>query len=253
MRLLPVAPDVWVGVSRAWQTAVTVCGPNRQLIIDGPVLPDELAWLAGAARPAALIATHADWDHLLAPLAFPAAARRAGAATIERLRSRSAQIGREQAAWDATHGVAPRGLPDWTEAETLGAPGGIDSPVGPIAITATPGHTADGIALLLMAPRVLVAGDYVSPREVPALDAQDGCADYLASLDRLASLMARARVVIPGHGWPLDAARARTILDEDRRYVTALAAGHTPALPRAAADPVQQAQHRANLAAALGG
>jgi glyoxylase-like metal-dependent hydrolase (beta-lactamase superfamily II) len=251
MRLVRIAPEVWVGVSAAWQTTHTICGPGGAMVIDGPVLPVEVAALAADARPRALIATHADWDHLLAPLAFPRADRRAGRTTIERLRAQRDAIDAGLATWDAARGVPPRALPDWTGAKVLAAPGVVDSPVGPITIAPTPGHTSDGIAILLSGPGVLVAGDYLSPREIPALDPAAGVAEYLASLDRLGALLARARCVVPGHGWPLDAARARTILDEDRRYVAALADGHA-APPRAAADPAQQSQHRANLAAAQG-
>ena len=37
-------------------------------------------------------------------------------------------------------------------------------------------------------------------------------------------MIRRARCVVPGHGWPLAAARAQTILAEDRRYVDGLGA-----------------------------
>ncbi len=252
MRLVRIAPEVWVGVSTAWQTTHTICGSGGALVIDGPVLPDEVAALAAGARPRALIATHADWDHLLAPLAFPRADRRAGRTTIQRLRSDRDAIDAGLASWDADRGIPRRALPDWTGAQVLAAPGIVDSPVGPITIAATPGHTPDGIAILLSEPGVLVAGDYLSPREIPALDPAAGCAEYLASLDRLEALLTRARCVVPGHGWPLDAARARAILADDRRYVAALAAGHAPTPPRAAADPAQQSQHRANRVAARG-
>ena len=250
MRLLRIAREVWVGISRAWQTTHTICGAGGALIIDGPVLPDELTALAAHARPARLIATHADWDHVLAPLAFPRVRLRAGRSTIGRLRDDRGAIGGALDAWDAAQGGAPRRLPDWSVAEPLEAPAIIDSPIGPIAIAATPGHTPDGIALLLTEPGILVVGDYASPREIPAVDPSAGCAAYLATIGRLAELAGRARCVVPGHGWPIAAARARTILAEDRRYVEALAGGQAPPLPRAAADPAQQLQHRANRAAA---
>jgi glyoxylase-like metal-dependent hydrolase (beta-lactamase superfamily II) len=252
VRLLRIAPEVWVGISAAWQTTHTICGAGGALVIDGPVLPVEVAALAADARPEALIATHADWDHLLAPLAFPRAHRMAGRATIDRLRADRGAIDGALAAWDAARGEARRALPDWTAAEALTAPGRIDSPIGPIAVAATPGHASDGIAMLLTEPGILIAGDYLSPREIPALDAGAGCAEYLASITRLAALLARARWVVPGHGWPLGAARARMILAEDRRYIEALADGQAPRAPRAAADPAQQFQHRANRDAARG-
>lgn len=252
MYLRRIAPEVWVGISAAWLTTHTICGAGGALVIDGPVLPGEVAALAAHARPDALIATHADWDHLLAPLAFPDAERRAGRATIARLGDDAQQIAHELAAWDIAHAVPPRRLPDWHRAAALDAPAVLSSPVGPVQIATTAGHTCDGIAVLLAGPQILIAGDYVSPCEIPSLAAGGACADYLASLGRLERMMRHARCIVPGHGWPIDAVRARAILTEDRRYLEALADGTAPRLPRHAAAAPQQAQHRANLDAARG-
>jgi glyoxylase-like metal-dependent hydrolase (beta-lactamase superfamily II) len=252
VRLRQLAPEVWVGISPVWQTTHTICGARGALIIDGPVRDAELEALAAWARPAALIATHADWNHLLAPLAFPAAHLLAGRATIDRCRADRRAIAAELAAWDTGHQDAPRLVPDWGAAAALEAPGTVASPVGPMTVVATPGHTPDGIALLLTEPGILVAGDYLSPREIALLETDTAVAEYLASLDRLEALVAKARCVVPGHGWPVSAARARTLLHEDRRYVEALGRGERPRLPRGASDPAQQRAHRANLRAASG-
>jgi glyoxylase-like metal-dependent hydrolase (beta-lactamase superfamily II) len=252
MHLRQLAPEVWVGISAAWQTTHTICGRGGALVIDGPVLPGEVATLAMHARPDVLIATHADWDHLLAPLAFPNAERRAGRATIARLGHEHDQIAEELAAWDRAHSRRPRGLPDWRLATPLDAPAVCGSPVGPLQIFPTSGHTHDGIAVLLRGPEILIAGDYLSPCEIPSLWPGAACADYLASLGRLEHMMHQARCVVPGHGWPIDAVRARTVLAEDRRYLEALADGAAPLLPRHAAAAPQQAQHRANLIVATG-
>ena len=61
--------------------------------IDSPVLPEELELLpalvqqGGFPEPQGLLATHADFDHVLAPLAFPRAALGCAQSTAERLRS----------------------------------------------------------------------------------------------------------------------------------------------------------------------
>jgi len=253
MRVRRIAPGVWTGISGVWQTTYTICGPGGALVIDGPVLPAELSALAMHARPQVLIATHGDWDHLLAPLAFPDADRRAGQATIDRLGADGHAIAQELAAWDRARALPPRQLPDWRHAALLDAPAVLGSPIGPVQIAPTPGHTRDGIAVLLTGPGILVTGDYVSPCEIPSLSTDTRCQEYLDSLDRLERLLRGAHAVVPGHGWPVEAARARVILAEDRRYVDAVASGRAPRLPRHAADPTQQAQHRANLAAAREG
>jgi glyoxylase-like metal-dependent hydrolase (beta-lactamase superfamily II) len=249
MHLRRVAPEIWVGISHTWQTTHTVCGTAAALVIDGPVSAVEQAALAARVTATHLIPTHADWDHLLAPRAFPNATRSANAATIDRLRSDHDAISDELARWDASQRQPIRPLPDWRDAQAIRPPVTISSPVGPIEISSTPGHTRDGIALLITEHGALIAGDYLSPCEVPSLAADARWEDYLASLDLLERLLMRARCVVPGHGWPLDVARARTILTEDRAYVAGLGRGDDPPLPRQRANASQQRQHGANLAA----
>lgn len=232
----------------AWQTTCTICGEADALVIDGPVTPGELRALAARVTAAEVVATHADWDHLLAPLAFPAARRRAGAATIARLAQDHAQIAGELRRWDAARGQGVRTLPDWRAAAPVGA-ADLASGAGPIAAFGAPGHTRDGMAFLITDAGVLVVGDYLSPCEIPAVGPGGLGEDYLATLDRLGGLLGEARLVVPGHGWPVGTDRARTLLAHDRRYVSALVAGGDPPLPRRPADPGQRAVHRANLAA----
>jgi glyoxylase-like metal-dependent hydrolase (beta-lactamase superfamily II) len=109
------------------------------------------------------------------------------------------------------------------------------------------GHTADGMAVWYPAARVLACGDYLSPVEIPMLSQGGSLPGYLATLERLAPLVEQAATVVPGHGEPLDAARALAILREDLDYLRALPEAKLPLARRGAA---QQAIHQANLARA---
>src|SRR5690242_7438197 len=86
MRAVSLHRDVIVATSRVYATNCTIVrgpreeaddNPTETFVVDSPVLPDELELLpslvsqAGFAEPAGLLATHADWDHVLGPLAFP--------------------------------------------------------------------------------------------------------------------------------------------------------------------------------------
>jgi len=63
--------------SALWQTnAVALRAGEEAMLIDSPYFPDELEMLPEVLRqsgfePVGLIATHADWDHLLGRFAFP--------------------------------------------------------------------------------------------------------------------------------------------------------------------------------------
>ena len=70
---------------------------------------------------------------------------------------------------------------------------------------------------------------------------------YAATLARLRPLVERADTVVPGHGSPLDNARARAVLDEDLAYLDALGrSGAEARLPRGRRTPTQQRLHAAN-------
>ena len=105
----------------------------------------------------------------------------------------------------------------------------------------TPGHTPDGMAVYVPWARVLVCGDYLSPVEIPWLGEREA---YLETLDRLEPLVAASDWVVPGHGGPIDSARAAAILREDRAYLEALPDAE---LPLARPTRAQQRIHRENV------
>ena len=77
MRVVGLHPGVLVATSRSSRPrARSSATATSASSIDSPVLPDELdvlpALLEQAGFPfSGLLATHADWDHLLGRLAFP--------------------------------------------------------------------------------------------------------------------------------------------------------------------------------------
>jgi glyoxylase-like metal-dependent hydrolase (beta-lactamase superfamily II) len=112
------------------------------------------------------------------------------------------------------------------------------------------GHTADGIAVLAGWAGVLVAGDYLSPLELPTLDDGGDAGAYCETLERLRGLSGRADHVVPGHGPVLDCSRALELLEEDLSYVRGLSeAGGEAKLPAGRRGAIHRRQHEANLAA----
>jgi glyoxylase-like metal-dependent hydrolase (beta-lactamase superfamily II) len=121
---------------------------------------------------------------------------------------------------------------------------------------ALPGHSEDGLALLVPSLGLLTCGDYLSPCEIPFVE---DLTAYRATLVRMRALLPRIERVIPGHGPQLDRAQTAAIVDEDLAYLDALAecasrgdresALRLP-LPRAADVPGMRDRHRENLEAA---
>ncbi|HEY3969975.1 MAG TPA: MBL fold metallo-hydrolase [Solirubrobacteraceae bacterium] len=228
--------------------------PSETFVIDSPILPDELEILpalleqARFPAPSGLLATHADWDHLLARLAFPEATLGCAVTSAERMRSNPGAAQRELRAFDEQHYV-PRRIPLALGAvQALDAPGSCE--IGPreLALHPAEGHTSDGMIVWIGWAGVLVAGDYLSPVEIPVLGEGGSIDAYLATLERLRPLVSAAQHVVPGHGTVLDSTRAATVLDEDVAYLSALSArGAAAELPEGRRTKAQRHIHSENV------
>jgi glyoxylase-like metal-dependent hydrolase (beta-lactamase superfamily II) len=246
-------PDVIVVTSRAYATAaVLVRGGGEAFLIDSPVFPDELEVLAAVAAQAefpvvGLLATHADWDHLLGGYAFPEAPLGAAESTAARLIAEVGTPQRELRAFDEEFYVTrprPLSLPG---AQQLPVPGRVDVGSNELELHPTEGHTVDGMALWAPWAGVLIAGDYLSPVEIPMLSEGGSASAYLATLGRLEPLVAEAAHVVPGHGGAIEGERALAILREDRAYLEALIErGADAPLPLARRTGAQRAIHAKN-------
>lgn len=255
MRLVALHHDVIVFVSRVWQTTATaVRAGDEGFLIDSPVYPDELEALPGVLEQAGfpvsgLLATHADWDHLLGRLAFPGASLGCGERTAARLQAEPGTAQRELRRFDTEHYVARSAPLALAGVQQLPVPGHLElGPRHELELSLAEGHTADGSAVWVPWARVLVCGDYLSPVEIPMLSPGGSLDAYRATLSRLGALVSRAEFVVPGHGAPLGREQARRILDQDRSYVDALAAGKTRVeLPEGRRSARQRAIHAENL------
>lgn len=255
MRAVGLHPDVVVVTSRIFQTTCTlVRSGGEAFCIDSPVLPDELEILPGIAEQArfgvvGLLATHADWDHLLGAYAFAEAALGVAESTAERLAQEPGAAQRALRDFDDEHYVQrPRPL-GIGEVQALPVPGRCAIGEEELELHAAGGHTADGMAVAIPWADVLVCGDFLSPVEIPMLSAGGSLETYLATLDRLESLIAGATSVVPGHGEPLDGTRALAILREDRAYLEHLRdRGAAAPLPLARRSREQKRIHAENVA-----
>ena len=258
MRAVSVSPDALVVTSAFWQTnAVALRAGGEAVLIDSPYLPDELdalpRLLAGAGfEPDGLLATHADFDHLLGRLAFPGLTLGVGESSVERLRREPGQAQRELRDYDAQFYLSRPAPLALGQVQGLPVPGRVDlgTAEGAIELELHPaeGHTSDGMALLAEPLGLLVVGDYLSDVEIPWISDGGSLADYRATLARLASLLERASTLVPGHGAPHARADALRLLDEDVDYLDALERGEERgALPAGRDTKAQRKIHAENL------
>jgi glyoxylase-like metal-dependent hydrolase (beta-lactamase superfamily II) len=229
LRLIALHADVIVAVSRVWQTTCTAVRHGEEgFLIDSPVYPDELEALPDVLSQAgfpvsALVVTHADWDHLLGRLAFPDLALGCGETTASRLAAEPGAAQRALRDFDQEHYVEDRRPLTLGGLQRLPVPGKLS--IGSeheLELHPADGHTADGMAVWIPWAAVLVCGDYISPVEIPMLSPGGSAGAYAATLTRLRPLVAHAQTVVPGHGGPISAPQALSLLDEDLAYLRML-------------------------------
>lgn len=255
MRVVGLHQDVLVATSRVWQTTCTIVRSGEEaFVIDSPVFPDELEILptvldqAGFAM-SGLLATHADWDHLLGRLAFPQAALGVAETTAARLAAEPGEAARGLRDFDSKNYLRRPAPLSLGQVQALPVPGHCEIGEESLELHPADGHTADGMAVWIGWAHVLVCGDYLSPVEIPMLSDGGSREAYLATLRRLEPLVAAAAYVVPGHGEVLDGMRAATILREDADYLEKLP---DVELPMARRGEAQRAIHAANVAHVTG-
>jgi glyoxylase-like metal-dependent hydrolase (beta-lactamase superfamily II) len=248
---------VIVVVSAIWQTTCTAVRSGEEgFVIDSPVLPEELDALPGvleqAGFPASgLLATHADWDHLLGRLAFPDASLGCGESSASRLHDEPGRAQRALKAFDEEHYVGRSRPLALARVQPLPVPGklSLGSEGVELELHSAPGHTADGTAYVIPSAGVLVCGDYLSPVEIPMISGGGSAVEYIDTLERLSPLVDVATTVVPGHGGPLSGVDARRILDEDIAYLRALETdGAAARLPEGRRTAEQKRIHAENAA-----
>jgi glyoxylase-like metal-dependent hydrolase (beta-lactamase superfamily II) len=258
MRAVGVHADVVVVTSQVWQTScILVRGGREAFVVDSPVLPAELEALPSLAERAGfsvagLLATHADWDHLLGRLAFPEAAVGVAETTSARLAAEPGAAQRDLRAFDDEHYLARDRPLSLGQVQALPVPGHCEIGDRELELHPADGHTADGMAVWVPWARCLVVGDYLSPVEIPRLSPGGALDAYLATLARLRPLVEAADTVVPGHGAPLAPGAALLVLGEDEDYLRALGAdGPGAPLPQGR-DTAEQRRIHGENARALG-
>lgn len=240
-----VAPGVHVMTSRRYATTSTiVVAGDESLVVDPCWDADELAGVAGflaaaGARCSAGLATHLHYDHVLWHPDLGDVPRWASATAATQ--------------WSIDRASLVRPLLGDIPDDLVGLAGrviampadGLAWRGRDIALHEHDAHARGHLAIEIADAGVLLAGDMLSDIELPYPDADEpDLTSYLAGLDRLAEVVRRSRVLVPGHGSPTYTPVER--LDADRRYLDAVLAGRAVDDPRLA-DADNQAIHARTL------
>jgi hydroxyacylglutathione hydrolase len=232
--------------SALWQTSSLLLAKDGEAVLVDPCISTrEVARIAARAdelgvRVVAVLATHADWDHVCGIAGFPEAESVLGEASAARVESGDPRRRIREAA--AEYRLEVPGVPRVDRSIEVG----LAHRVGPFSVETIPlpGHTADGVGYRFRELDLLAVGDHLSSVEFPFVSSP---AAYRATLAGLIELLRRdppARVVA-GHGPEHSAEEALEIARNDLDYLwrlhDAVLRGATPPEPsRPCADDLQE-------------
>ena len=222
-------PDVVVVTSRVWQTTCTLVRSGEEAFcIDSPVLPGRARDPARDRRAGALprrrAAGHARrLGPPARPLRVPGRAARASAETDRGAAARRARRARSASCATSTTSStsSARRRCRCRTPQALPVPGRCE--IGDAGARAAPGATATPPTAWRSGSRGRACwscGDYLSPVEIP-MAVRGGSRERLPRDARRGSSRSSSRpsTSCPGHGGPIDGARAAAILREDRAYL----------------------------------
>ena len=233
--------------SSLWQTSsLLLARDGKAVLVDPCITREEVARIAAradelGARVVAILATHADWDHVCGIAAFPGAEALMGEGAAARVESGAAWARIEEAARE--YGLEVAGPPRVDGRLEVGTA----QRVGPFTVETLPlsGHTPDGVGYRVRELDLLVVGDHLSAIEFPFVSWP---AAYRATLAALIDLLRRDPPVrvVAGHGPEHTAAEALAVAEADLDYLWCLhdAVLHgtdPPAPPRPASDDLAAA------------
>ena len=232
--------------SALWQTSsLLLAKEGEAVLVDPCISTEEVGRIAArvdelGVTVVAVLATHADWDHVCGFAAFPEAEAVLGEASAARVESGKPWERIQEAA--AEYALEVPGAPRVDRRLEVGRA----HAVGPFTVETIPlpGHTRDGVGYRIRELDLLAVGDHLSAIEFPFVTSP---AAYRTTLAGLVDLLRRdppARVVV-GHGKEHTADEAREIADADLDYLwrlhdAVLRDTDPPEPPRPSADDLAE-------------
>jgi glyoxylase-like metal-dependent hydrolase (beta-lactamase superfamily II) len=202
-------------------------GDRRALVVDPGDEPDRLRAAVAGLDVAAIVLTHAHWDHVLAvpDLAADLGAQVLAHPDASTVWAHELDVLARWGHWDAgtdTEVLLAAGEPLCPDPDQTLWTGRPDRPihhgtrlrVGPleVEVLATPGHTPDGLTLAVAGH--LLTGDTLFPGGPGLTGPQWELSDFPTILHSVRNLLQRDAAVHPGHGPSTTTSRERPHLPQ---------------------------------------
>lgn len=218
---------VLVRQSALYQTnSSAVILDGKAMLIDPGVFQTDLEAFSALLSPLQVVAgliTHAHWDHILWAPSFGSLPRYCSLGTDFQMMVDGPGL---RAALDKVEAESAGQFGYWErsrffEREPL-VPGVHDLHGFHFELIELPGHCPGQAGFVFPHQGVAFVGDVLSEVEVPTVPNRAVIAEYLATLDKLESLITSVHWIIPGHGTPATTSEAMGRLSLDRTYLLKL-------------------------------
>lgn len=197
--------------SAIYETLSTVVKTDDCIIVADPCfLPHEVQEIRDyiedirEQRPLYLLFTHSDFDHIIGAKAFPDAMILASIALQNKSRTEKEKIMEQMIEFDEEHYITRDYELVYPDVHTPIAGEGTVITIGKTRLTfyQAPGHTDDGIFMVIEPLGVLLVGDYFSDIEFPFIYYSSD--EYEKTIGKLEQLLSSftIRLLVPGHGNP---------------------------------------------------
>ncbi len=256
-----MVPSIKRFTSGIWQlNSVLIADKDSCLVVDPGYFPAEIhaisQYLTFQQLKPSLLLTHGHWDHIAGIPSFPHADVWVSPWLKEAIKCNSLEAQKnltDALNFDARWYVQREKPLSWPD-KLFDPKEGEEIQIGTFTGIALllPGHTQDGLGLYLPDLQTLIAGDYLSPCEIPFVEDLN---EYHNTLTKFLLLLPKVTTVIPGHGPLLNRTQAQTMIEEDLHYLDRLAklvqtkdalAAETMPLPRAEHVPGMREFHLEN-------
>ena len=219
-------PNVTIHQSDTFHTNTGILKTAEGFVLVDPAFTQsDLDRIAAFTRPQDILAgfsTHAHYDHLFWSSLFgDETPRYCSEGTLEQVVHHRKEIVDDFLALDNSLLNVNQRLSDkhLSHLSVLSA-GLLYLPDFTLELVDIPGHLRGQTAFLFPEFGVLFAADTLSNTEPPSIEGnRQSLLDYLESLSTLERLIQRAEWVVPGHGDPANAVKAKKRLEMDRRYL----------------------------------
>jgi glyoxylase-like metal-dependent hydrolase (beta-lactamase superfamily II) len=213
--------------SGIWQlSSIIIADSGECLLVDPGYFPRELDSLKASALnlgcPRGVIFTHGHWDHVVGWSSFGETQVYGSVGLRDAVVNGTAESARNlrnalefDQRWyvERPSGVVWPSVMPLKEGDKISVGNAI------LRVLELPGHSSDGLGLLIEKERVLIVGDYLSPLEIPFVEDLEA---YQNTLQRFLDNLPNITEIIPGHGPRLSPSHAREIALADLAYLETL-------------------------------